>query len=129
MLVTVPVNFTGFCASYWIGETFDRWDGQSWTGTLPPPERVGGGSPFFLHTPSGDNPDGASDLQTFYLATSVVYDSFRAVGNLLLIAVLGPAVLPALERFRRRFLTVWVIEQASGEEAPGKISVDVGTPA
>ena len=65
----------------------------------------------------------------FYLATSVVYDSFRAVGNLLLIAVLGPAVIPALERFRRRFLTVWVIEQASGEEAPGKISVDVGTPA
>src|SRR5256885_2265742 len=65
----------------------------------------------------------------FYLATSVVYDSFRAVGNLLLIAVLGPAVIPALERFRRRFLTVWVIEQASGEESPGKISVDVGTPA
>ena len=56
--------------SYWIGETFDRWDGQSWATTLPPPERVGGGSPFFLPTPSGDNPDGASDLQTFYLATS-----------------------------------------------------------
>ena len=45
--------------SYWIGETFDRWDGQSWATTLPPPERVGGGSPFFLPTPSGDNPDGA----------------------------------------------------------------------
>ena len=56
--------------SYWIGETFDRWDGQSWATTLPPPERVGGGSPFFLPTPSGDNPDGTSDLQTFYLATS-----------------------------------------------------------
>ncbi len=56
--------------SYWIGETFDRWDGQSWATTLPPPERIGGGSPFFLPTPSGDNPDGASDLQTFYLATS-----------------------------------------------------------
>jgi energy-coupling factor transport system substrate-specific component len=65
----------------------------------------------------------------FYLATSLVYDSFRGVGNLLLVAALGPAVIPALERFRRRFLTVWVIDQASGEEAPGKISVDVGTPA
>jgi energy-coupling factor transport system substrate-specific component len=46
----------------------------------------------------------------FYLATSIVYDSFRAVGNLLLIAVLGPAVFPALERFRRRFLTVWAVD-------------------
>jgi energy-coupling factor transport system substrate-specific component len=65
----------------------------------------------------------------FYLATSLVYDSFRALGNLVLVAVLGPAVIPALERFRRRFLTVWVIDQPAREEAPGKISVDVGTPA
>src|SRR5438445_639929 len=46
----------------------------------------------------------------FYLATSLVYDTFRAVGNLLLVAVLGPAVIPALERFRRRFLTVWAVD-------------------
>jgi hypothetical protein len=65
----------------------------------------------------------------FYLATSLVYDSFRTLGNLVLVAVLGPAVIPALERFRRRFLTVWVIDQPAREEAPGKISVDVGTPA
>ena len=65
----------------------------------------------------------------FYLATSLVYDSFRAVGNLLLIAVLGPAVLPALERFRRRFLTVWAVDQSAREQAPVKISADVGTPS
>jgi energy-coupling factor transport system substrate-specific component len=65
----------------------------------------------------------------FYLATSLVYDTFRAVGNLLLIAVLGPAVIPALERFRRRFLTVWAVDQAPSKEAPVKISADVGTPA
>jgi energy-coupling factor transport system substrate-specific component len=65
----------------------------------------------------------------FYLATSLVYDTFRAVGNLLLIAVLGPAVIPALERFRRRFLTVWAVDQAASKEAPVKISADVGTPA
>lgn len=66
---------------------------------------------------------------TFYLATSLVYDSFRAAGNLLLIAVLGSAVISALERFRRRFLTVWVVAKPAREEAPVKISADVGTPA
>jgi energy-coupling factor transport system substrate-specific component len=65
---------------------------------------------------------------SFYLATSLVYDSFRAAGNLLLIAVLGSAVIPALERFRRRFLTVWAVDQPAYQEAPVKISVDVGTP-
>jgi transglutaminase-like putative cysteine protease len=54
--------------SYWIGETYDRWDGQSWTNTLPPPRRIDDGSPFFL--PNGDTFDGQSDLQTFFLATS-----------------------------------------------------------
>ena len=65
----------------------------------------------------------------FYLATSVVYDSFRAAGNLLLIAVLGSAVIAALERFRRRFLTVWAVDQPASEQVPVKISLDVGTPA
>lgn len=65
----------------------------------------------------------------FYLATSLAYDSFRAVGNLLLIAVLGSAVIPALERFRRRFLTVWAADQSAREQAPVKISPDVRTPA
>ena len=65
----------------------------------------------------------------FYLATSLVYDTFRAVGNLLLVAVLGPAVISALERFRRRFLVVWTVDQPVSDQAPVKISTDVGTPA
>ena len=65
----------------------------------------------------------------FYLATSLVYDSFRAAGNLLLLAVLGSAVIRALERFRQRFLTVWAVDQPVSAQAPVKISVDVGTPA
>jgi energy-coupling factor transport system substrate-specific component len=65
----------------------------------------------------------------FYLASSLVYDSFRALGNLLLIAVLGTAVIAALERFRRRFLVVWTVGQPVSEQAPVKISADVGTPA
>lgn len=39
----------------------------------------------------------------FYLSTSLVYDSFRAVGNLLLIVALGGPVLLALRRHRVRF--------------------------
>ena len=65
----------------------------------------------------------------FYLATSLVYDTFRAAGNLLLIAVLGPAVIRALERFRRRFLTVWAVDEPVSEQSPVKIPLDAGTPA
>lgn len=65
----------------------------------------------------------------FYLATSVAYDSFRAAGNLVLLAVLGPAVIRALDRFRRRFLLDWVEPESGPEPAPAKISSDVGTPA
>jgi energy-coupling factor transport system substrate-specific component len=65
----------------------------------------------------------------FYLATSLVYDSFRAAGNLLLILVLGPAVIRALERFRRRFLLEWAEPRPVPGQGPVKISTDVRTPA
>ncbi len=65
----------------------------------------------------------------FYIATSLAYDSFRAAGNVVLIAVLGPAVIRALDRFRRRFLLEWAGPQVVPEAAPAKISADVGTPA
>ena len=50
-------------------------------------------------------------------------------GNLVLLAVLGPAVIRALDRFRRRFLLDWVKPESAPEPAPAKISADVGTPA
>jgi len=65
----------------------------------------------------------------FYLATSLAYDSFRAAGNVVLIALLGPAVIRALDRFRRRFLVEWAEPEPVLEPAPAKISADVGTPA
>jgi energy-coupling factor transport system substrate-specific component len=65
----------------------------------------------------------------FYLATSLAYDSFRAAGNVVLIALLGPAVIRALDRFRRRFLLDWAEPPPVPEPAPAKISADVGTPA
>jgi energy-coupling factor transport system substrate-specific component len=39
---------------------------------------------------------------TWYLATSLVWDLFRAGGNILLITVLGVPALRALGRFQRR---------------------------
>ena len=39
----------------------------------------------------------------FYLLTSLAYDSFRAVGNALMVVLLGPPILAALARLRSRF--------------------------
>jgi hypothetical protein len=71
----------------------------------------------------------ARRFTAFYVATSLVYDSFRAAGNVVLIALLGPAVIRALDRFRRRFLLDWAEPGPVREPAPAKISADAGTPA
>jgi energy-coupling factor transport system substrate-specific component len=42
----------------------------------------------------------------FYVATSLVYDSFRAAGNAVLVALLAAPVLGALVRLRRRHTVV-----------------------
>jgi energy-coupling factor transport system substrate-specific component len=39
----------------------------------------------------------------FYVATSLAWDSLRAIGNVVLIAALGPIVLKELRRFQQRF--------------------------
>jgi protein-glutamine gamma-glutamyltransferase len=53
--------------SYWMGETFDTWDGQSWSATTRVPQAVDTGSPFFLPVPEGSPVGGTGDLQTFYV--------------------------------------------------------------
>ena len=65
----------------------------------------------------------------FYLTTSLVYDAFRAAGNLLLIAALGTPVVLALKRFRRRFLVQWNDPEPGLAAVAVNISADVGTPA
>jgi energy-coupling factor transport system substrate-specific component len=65
----------------------------------------------------------------FYLATSLVYDTFRAAGNIILIAALGAPVVVALNRFRRRFLVQWTVPVPALGGTPVNISTDVGTPA
>jgi energy-coupling factor transport system substrate-specific component len=110
----------GAVAGFGYGILLDLWE---WpllvaSGTSPLSWVPGSGSAALLRRFGG-----------FYLATSLPYDSFRAAGNLLLIAVLGPAVIRALDRFRRRFLLEWAEPAPAPEPAPVKISADVGTPA
>jgi energy-coupling factor transport system substrate-specific component len=110
----------GCAAGFAYGLLLDLWE---WplllaAGTSPWSWAPGVGLTSLLHRFSG-----------FYLATSLVYDSFRAAGNLLLTVVLGAAVIRALDRFRRRFLLDWAPTSAAVLEAPGKISTDVRTSA
>jgi transglutaminase-like putative cysteine protease len=59
--------------TFWVAETFDQWDGQSWT-TSPQPagvprwRQLDSGPPFDLPTPDGEVTQGVDDYQTFYLA-------------------------------------------------------------
>jgi protein-glutamine gamma-glutamyltransferase len=65
--------------SYWVGETFDTWQGQSWTESQPVPRRpLREGSPFVLPVSLGEGLYGQSDLQTFYVASSTANLVFHA---------------------------------------------------
>jgi transglutaminase-like putative cysteine protease len=65
--------------SYWVGETFDTWQGQSWTESQPVPRRpLRETSPFILPIPTGDVPFGQSDLQTFYVSSATANLVFHA---------------------------------------------------
>lgn len=87
----VLLALVGFGAGFAYGALMDIWN---WT--------------FFATSPDLGWVPGASAGETvtrfghFYLVTSLAYDSFRAVGNALLIVVLGAPVLAALARLRVR---------------------------
>lgn len=67
---TVVMRVRAQRPSYWLGETFDGWDGESWTTRAGASRPVDETSPFILPVPEGDSPVGALDLQTFYIARS-----------------------------------------------------------
>jgi energy-coupling factor transport system substrate-specific component len=60
------------------------------------------GSPGLGWSPGMDPLQALGNFGRFYLLTSLAYDSFRAAGNALLVLTLGPAVITALGRVRRR---------------------------
>ncbi len=64
--------------SYWVGETFDTWSGESWTETHEGTRPLRETSPFVLPVPVGDAPLGQSDLQTFYVADATADLVFHA---------------------------------------------------
>lgn len=108
----VVVALYGVAAGFLYGVLLDLWE---W------PFLLGAGSSPISWAPGLDLLNLGHRFGAFYLTTSLVYDAFRAAGNLLLTLLLGPAVVAALERFRRRFLVEW-------EPSPN-IAGDVRAPA
>jgi energy-coupling factor transport system substrate-specific component len=106
------VALYGVVAGFTYGALLDLWD---W------PFLLGVSSSPISWAPGLDLPSLVRRFAAFYLTTSLVYDAFRAAGNLLLLLLLGPAFVAALERFRRRFLVEW-------EPSPN-IAGDVRAPA
>lgn len=72
-------------------------------------------------TPGMEFAETLSTYTRFYLTTSLVYDSFRAIANVALVLALGRPVIRLLDRYRSRFTwQPWVPYeevQASGLEA------------
>ena len=102
----------GLLAGFAYGVLLDLWE---W------PTLLGAGSSWIAWAPGLPAISLLRRFGAFYLATSAIYDTFRAVGNLLLLLLLGPAVLTALRRFKHRFLVEWI--------APAKLPDDVRSPA
>jgi energy-coupling factor transport system substrate-specific component len=81
----------GFVAGYAYGGVMNLW---SW------PFATAGSAIGW--DPTGSAADNLRRYTTFYAATSFVWDTFRAVGNAVLVLVLGRPLLGALDRAARR---------------------------
>ncbi len=76
---TVVMEVRASVPTYWIGETFDHWDGRSWSSTLNRSATLTGGSPYSLTGQGGDLPaSGVDDLQTFYIKNATADLIFHA---------------------------------------------------
>jgi energy-coupling factor transport system substrate-specific component len=96
----VVLAIVGIVTGFAYGVVMDVWD---WTFFR--------GAADFGYVPGLHATDTALRFGRFYLATSLAYDSFRAVGNAVLVALLAAPVLGALARLRRRHAVV--IEEAT----------------
>ena len=95
---------TGVLAGFAYGAVMDTWD---WTFFR--------GAADLGYAPGLDAAALAGRFGRFYVATSLVYDSFRAAGNAVLVVLLGGPVLAALARLHRR--SELVIEDAPAAAA------------
>jgi energy-coupling factor transport system substrate-specific component len=110
----------GCLAGFGYGLLLDLWE---W------PFLLAAGSSAISWAPGLSLMEMARRFGLFYLTTSLVYDGFRAAGNVVLIALLGKPISLALDRFRRRFLVSW--NQAGWDQSRSATNIagDVGTPA
>lgn len=97
---------TGVVTGFAYGALLDVWD---WTTFYR-------GTPGFGWQPGLSLTAALSRFGRFYVATTLVWDSFRAVGNALAVIVLGAPVLAGLIRMRARFNVV--VLDASPEAPP-----------
>jgi energy-coupling factor transport system substrate-specific component len=86
----------GIVTGFTYGALLDVWD---WTTFYR-------GAPGFGWQPGLSVTAALGRFGRFYLATSLVYDSFRAMGNAIAVVVLGAPVLAGLIRMRSRFNVV-----------------------
>lgn len=93
----VVLAVIGLITGYAFGALLDVWD---WTTFYR-------AAPSFGWLPGLSLAGAFSRFVRFYVATSLVYDTFRAAGNVIVIAVLGMPVLAALARLRARFHVTW----------------------
>lgn len=75
---TVVMRVRAQFPSYWVAETFDRWNGESWSASATSPTILGGGSPFIVPSTGGQASSGVADLQTFYVVSSTPNLVFHA---------------------------------------------------
>jgi energy-coupling factor transport system substrate-specific component len=106
----VVLAVVGVLAGFAYGAVMDIWD---WTFFR--------GAADFGYVPGLGAAATAARFGHFYLATSLVYDSFRAVGNALLVLLLGTPVLAALVRLRRRHSVV--IEEPAAVPVAAAVAV------
>ena len=83
----------GVITGFAFGALLDVWD---WTTFYR-------GTPAFGFIPGEPPLDMLGRFGHFYVATSLVYDSFRAVGNVVVVLVLGAPMIAGLMRLRTRF--------------------------
>jgi transglutaminase-like putative cysteine protease len=69
---TVVMRVRAQRPSYWVGETFDEWDGANWNATTrsSSSQELTSGSPFVIPGAPSTAPDARTDLQTFYVVQS-----------------------------------------------------------
>jgi energy-coupling factor transport system substrate-specific component len=108
----VVLAAVGAFAGFAYGALLDIWD---WTTFYQ-------GAPDFGWQPGLTLTAALARFGRFYLATSLVYDSVRAVGNVIAITVLGAPVLAGLIRMRSRFSVVVLDADHDRDRVPGLVA-------